>query len=212
MPGFCSHPELYKSGTEVSLFAAVIAGHVLQSARNSTYSEMNPDPKVEFYLRDVRARLSSATASEEEEVIRAVDARVQELTSKSGATVESAIEQLGPAAKVAARYRDANLITRASKSNAPLLLLHASLRNGALGGLAALMGIAGYWYGFAVIVFGVLAFTWSGFHYNPHAGPPIGSSMIQTLMSVAFGVIVLVLTTALLRLLLSVSKKKRATL
>ena len=172
---------------------------------------MNPDPTIESYLRDVRARLGSATASEEEEVICAITARILKLAAKPGASVESALEQLGPAARVAVRYRDANLIAKASKSNSPLLLLHASLRNGVLGALAILVGLAGYWYGCAVVVFGVLAFIWSVIHYNPHAHPAIGSSMLQTLMSAAIGAVVLVLTTVLLRALLSVSRKTRAT-
>ena len=168
---------------------------------------MNADPQVESYLADVRAHLGSATASDEEEVIREVAARIQALAAEPGATAERALEQLGPARKVAGQYRDALLIAKASHSSSPLLLLHASLRNGVVGALAFVAGLAGYWIGGCILVFGTLALLWSAAHYTRDAKAAIGESMFQTLATAVAGAIVLVVTTLLLRALLRASKR-----
>ena len=163
---------------------------------------MSLDPKIETYLGEIRARLGGANASEEEEVVRQVTGNILALSAKPGSTVDSAIEELGPAAIVARRFRDANLIARAAKSNSPLLLLHASLRNGFIGVLAFVFGLAGYWLGSCIAVFGTLVFAWSAFHYTPNANAAIGSSMIEDVLVIGIGLIVFVLTTILLRVLL----------
>jgi uncharacterized membrane-anchored protein len=167
---------------------------------------MNRDPEIEQYLAQVRGHLGSATASEEEEVIREVAARIEGLAANTGATAESV---LGPADTVARRIRDAQLITRASRSNSPLLLLHASLKNGIVGVLAFLVGLAGYWLGGSIVVFGTLSLLWSAVHYKPNASTAIGSGILQTLMTVVAGAVVLALTTFLLRTLLRGSKRAR---
>lgn len=170
---------------------------------------MNREPKTEQYLAKVRAHLQSATAGEEEEVIREVAARIEDLAGKEGATTESVLEELGPADKVARHFRDAQLIAKASRSSSPILLLHASLRNGIPGVLAFLLGLAGYWVGGSIVVFGTLALLWSAVHYTPNGRAAIGSSMLQTFTTVVAGAIVLVLTTFLLRTLLRGSKRAR---
>ena len=170
---------------------------------------MSTDEKIEVYLAGLRTHLRSATASEEEETVNAVGTRIQELAAKPGMNVESAIDELGPAAKVAGRYRDALLIAKASKSTSPILLLHASLRNGVMGVLVFLLGLAGYWLGGCIVVFGTLALLWSAAHYKPDANAAIGSSMLQTLMTVIAGAAIIVLTTLLLRVLLRISKRTK---
>ncbi len=160
----------------------------------------NLDPKIETYLADVRARLGGANANEEEQVVGQIAARIQALSE--GSTIDSAIELLGPPATVARRYRNTNFISSAAMSKSPLLLLQASLRNGVGGVLAFVVGLVGYWFGGAVAVFGALALAWSAFHYRSNANAAIGASMIDNLATLAIGTAVLVLTTALLRLLL----------
>ena len=163
---------------------------------------MSPDPKIERYLGDVRAQLGSSNASEEEQVVRLIAERIEALSAAPGSAVDSAIEQLGPAKKVARAYRDANLISRAASSNSPLLLLHASLRNGLGGLLAFLLGLAGYWLGGCVAVFGTLALIWSAVHYKPNANAAIGSSMFDDAATAVVGLVLIVLTTVMLRMLL----------
>jgi hypothetical protein len=169
---------------------------------------MNQHPEIEQYLAKVRAHLTSATASEEEEVIREVSARIDELAAEPGASTELALEQLDPAEEVALRYRDAHLIARASRSISPILLLRASLRSGLPGILAFLVGMAGYCFGGYVFVFGALALLWDAIHYTPSARPAIGSSMLQVLSFVVAGFVVLALTTFLLRTLLRGTKRR----
>lgn len=170
---------------------------------------MNADPRIEAYLGRVRANLGSATASDEEEVVREVAARIQELAMEPGASAESALARLGPAEKVAHRYRDALLIMKASQSYSPVLLLHGSLKNGIVGVLAFIFGLAGYWIGGCILVFGSLAFLWSAVHYRPNAPTAIGSNMLQTIATVIAGAGLLVITSFLLRALLRASKRKR---
>jgi hypothetical protein len=163
---------------------------------------MSRDPKIEMYLGEVRALLARANAGEEEKVVRQITERILTLSAKPGSTADSAIAELGPAAIVARRFRDANLIARAAKSNSPLLLLHASLGNGIKGVLAFVLGLAGYWLGGCIAVFGTLVLAWSAFHYTPNANAAIGSSMIEDAIVIAVGLSLLVLTTVLLRALL----------
>jgi uncharacterized membrane protein len=170
---------------------------------------MNADSKIESYLAEVRVHLGSVTASDEEEVIREIAARIQDLAAKPGATAESALEQLGPAKKAAHRYRDALLIAKASHGNSPILLLNASLRNGVFGVLAFIVGLAGYWIGGGILVFGALALLWSTVHYTPNAQAAIGSSLFQAFSTLVVGAIVLVVTTLLLRASLRVSKRNQ---
>jgi uncharacterized membrane protein len=171
---------------------------------------MNRDPETEQYLARVRTNLGLATASEEEDVIREVAARIEDLSAQTGATAKSVLEQMGPAEKVARQIRNAQLIAKASRSNSPVLLLHASLKNGIPGVLAFLVGLAGYWLGGSIVIFGTLALLWSAIRYVPNAlHPAIGSSMQQTFTTVVAGVAVLVLTTFLLRMLLRGSKRAR---
>jgi hypothetical protein len=170
---------------------------------------MNRDPETEQYLAQVRAHLGSASAGEEEEVISEVAARIENLAARTGAAAKAVLVQMGPAEVLARRIRDAQLITRASRSNSPILLLHASLRNGFVGMLAFLVGLAGYWLGGSVFVFGALALLWSAVHYKPNAPAAIGSSMLVTFSTVAAGAAALVLTTFLLRTLLRGSRRAR---
>lgn len=170
---------------------------------------MSSDARIEAYLAGLRAHLQSATASEEEEVVRMAGAHIRDIAAKPGITLESVFERLGPVDKVAHQYRDAILIVKASKSNSPMLLLRASLRNGILGVAAYLFGLAGYWLGGSFAVFGLLALLWAAAHYTPNARAAIGSSIFQNLTTAVFGAAVLVITTLALRMSLRFSKRAK---
>lgn len=186
----------------MSSLAAEIEISPPKNARKGTDNAMSLDPKIETYLGDIRARLGGATASEEEEVVHQISERILTLSAVPGSTVDSAIEGMGPAAIVARRFRDANLIARAAKSHSPVLLLQASLRNGFKGVLAFAVGLAGYWLGGCIAVFGVLVFGWSVLLYTPDAKAAIGSSILEAALVTAAGLAVVVLTTLMLRILL----------
>lgn len=178
-------------------------------ARKDKEIGMSADATIETYLTGLRAHLRSATASEEEEVVRTVGAHIRNSAAKPGLTVESVIEQLGPVDKVARRYKDAILMVKASKSNSPILLLRASLRNGILGVAAYLIGLAGYWLGGIFAVFGTLALLWSAAQYTPNTRAAVGSSIFQNLTTAILGAAVLVITTLVLRLSLRFSKRAK---
>ncbi len=168
------------------------------------------DTKIEDYLGKVRANLGAATASEEEEVIREIAARIQKTAAQTGAGTEAILEKLGPAAKVAHGYRDAILIAKASGSLSPTLLLRASIKNGLPGVLAFLVGLAGYWFGGAVVISGALALLWSIFQYSRNLHASIGSNVLYAVLSIAVGVAVISLMTFLLRAMLRMSKRVRS--
>jgi uncharacterized membrane protein len=167
---------------------------------------MSATPQLETYLGNVRGYLRSCTASEEEEVVREISLRVEALASKPDMTIESAIRQVGQPSTVAPQYRNAILIAKAGKSWSPTVLLQASLKNGVLGVLAFIVGLAGYWIGGFALVFGVLSLLWSAVHYAPHAQIAIGSSVLQMIEPALSGVVILVVTTLLLRVSLRMSK------
>ncbi len=168
---------------------------------------MITDPQIEAYIRTVRAHLGSSTASEEEEVVRAINSRVQELAEEPGVSPQAVLEQLGPAKKLAHHYRDALLITKAGKSKSPTLLLRASARNGLPGILAFVLSLAGYWVGGIFMVYGILALVWSIIYFVPGAKAAIGLSVLQCIATVVAGAALIVLTTILLRALLRSSKR-----
>jgi hypothetical protein len=170
---------------------------------------MITDPQVEAYVRAVRAHLGSATASEEEEVVREINSRIQELAAEPGATPQAVLEQLGPAKKLARQYRDSLLIAKACKSVYPPLLLHASLRNGIAGVFAYLVGVAGYGIGGMFAVIGLLALAWSVSQYAPEARAAMGFSVLECIAALVTGAVLIVLTTLLLRAVLRSSKKAR---
>jgi hypothetical protein len=122
-------------------------------------------------------------------------------------TIESAIAKLGPAKKLAIQYRDAHLIEKAGKSWSPALLLQASLRNGIPGMLAFVVGLALYWVGGFAVVFGTLSLLLSLVHFSPHGKIAIGGSLADLIVPIVVGLVVLVVTTLLLRAMLRVSKR-----
>lgn len=170
---------------------------------------MITDPKIEAYVGQVRVHLSSANAGEEEQVVGEVSSRIQKLAGMPGATPESVLEQLGSARTLAHQYRDALLIVKAGKSVSPVVLLQASLRNGILGILAFLVGMAAYWLGGIFIIFGALALAWSAIRYASGTGPAIGSGMFQSAATVMAGAAILAGTSFVLRALLRVSERAR---
>jgi hypothetical protein len=173
---------------------------------------MSGNPKIDAYLGDVRAQLRSAIASEEEKVVLAITSRILVLAAEPGMNVDSAIEQLGPAKKVAIQYRDAHLIAKASQSLSPALLLQASLKNGVPGVLAFIVGLALYWAGGFALVFGTLSLIWSAVRYTPHTQLAIGTNVLELIEPIAVGGVIIVVTTLALRAMFRRSKRSKLSL
>lgn len=157
---------------------------------------MSADAQLEQYVNAVAGQLAFATTKEREEIAGEVEARVREKAAKPGESVESVLERMESPEKVAERYRD---ILTASRSYSPLVLLMASFRRGTPGVLAALIGLAGYWLGGILLVFGTLSLIWAAMHAGAHKPVPIGSSLSDILKIFASGCFFLVFTTLLLR-------------
>lgn len=173
---------------------------------------MTADSKINDYLEAVRAYLGQATASEEEAIIRAVAARIRSSAEEPGETVESVLERLGHPKKLAVQYRDARLVAKAIQGYSPTLLLHAALRTGIPGLSAFLFGLAGYWFGGGLLVFGTLMILWSAIHYTLHTPGAIGPGMLEIIALIGGGILILVFTTLVLRVLLGAFQRMRSPL
>jgi uncharacterized membrane protein len=108
---------------------------------------MTADVNVERYMTTLRLHLGPLTIGEREEIVREIGAHVRDSAEESGATVETVLAHLGPAEALAAQYRDGLLITQASRSFSPLVLLRGALRlatRGVFGILVFFVGLIGY--------------------------------------------------------------------
>ena len=89
---------------------------------------MTNQMQMESYLATLRLHLAPLTLGEREEILREIMAHVRDSAEQSGASVEAVLTRLGPAEALAKEYRDGLLISRASRSFSPILLLRATLR------------------------------------------------------------------------------------
>ena len=89
---------------------------------------MTTEKQLESYLATLRLHLAPLTLGEREEILKEISAHVRDSAEQSGATVETVLARLEPAEALAKEYRDGLLISRASRSFSPLLLLRATLR------------------------------------------------------------------------------------
>lgn len=108
---------------------------------------MTAEMQIESYLTTLRLHLGPLTIAEQEEIVREIEAHVRDSAEESGASAEAILVRLGPAEELAAQYRDGLLISRASRSYSPLVLLRATLRlatKGVSGIVVFFCGIFGY--------------------------------------------------------------------
>jgi hypothetical protein len=157
---------------------------------------MSADAQLEQYVNDVTSQLAFATRLEREEIASKIQTQICERADRRGESVESVLARVESPEKVAEQYRD---ILTASRSYSPLVLLKASFRRGVPGVLAALIGVAGYWLGGFLLVFGTLALIWAATHAGAHKPVPIGSTVGGILKIFASGCFFMVFTTLLLR-------------
>ena len=120
---------------------------------------MTAEFEIDNYLTALRSHLGPMTLDEREEIVREISAHVRDSVESSGGGVAAVLERLGPAEDLAEQYRDALLISRASRSVSPLVLLRATLRlatKGAFGILVFLLGMFGYLIGGGFVLTGLL--------------------------------------------------------
>ena len=113
--------------------------------------------RMETYLEQLEKALGGVAPAEKEEIIREIRAHimdsVSDATDENGA-LERVLRMLGAPKELAQRYTTESLLTRASDSFSPLVLIRTSWR-------WAMMGVKGL-FAFLLAVFGygmALAFT-----------------------------------------------------
>jgi uncharacterized membrane protein len=108
---------------------------------------MTAEIEIDSYLTDLRLHLGPLTIAEREEIVREIGAHVRDSAEQSGVSIETVLARMGPAGDLAAQYRDGLLISRASRSLSPLVLLRATLRlatKGVFGIVVFFLGVFGY--------------------------------------------------------------------
>lgn len=160
---------------------------------------MSTDAQIESYLKTVSAQLGAVNIAEREKIAAEITAHIHASINEKGESVETVLRRLGPAEQLGERYREILEICKASRSYSPMVLLMTSFRRGILGIIAALIGLAGYWLGGILLVFGTLALGWAALHAGPHKPVPIGTSFINIFETLGSGCVLLVLSTVLLQ-------------
>jgi uncharacterized membrane protein len=192
---------------------------------------MTTEKQLESYLATLRLHLAPLTLGEREEILREITAHVRDSAEQSGASVEAVLARLGPAEALAKEYRDGLLISRASRSFSPILLLRAALRlatKGVSGIVVFILSVLGYSFGagFVIIAFSkmiVPAHTgawvddgqligFGAFEYGMPASAHEVLGMWIIPLALTAGSLTLLLTTFLIRNSLRVSRLVQAKL
>ena len=108
---------------------------------------MTAEMQIDSYLTDLRLHLGPLTIAERDEIVREIFAHVRDSAEQTGTSVEAVLARMGPAEELAAQYRDGLLISQASRSLSPLVLLRAALRlatKGVFGIAVFFLGLLGY--------------------------------------------------------------------
>jgi uncharacterized membrane protein len=111
---------------------------------------MTTEKQLDNYLNILRIHLGPLTLAEREEIVREIGAHVRDSAEETGGAVGTVLERLGPAEELARQYRDGLLISQASRSFSPLVLLRATLRlatKGVFGIAVFFLGVFGYAFG-----------------------------------------------------------------
>src|ERR1035438_5355198 len=120
---------------------------------------MTNQMQMESYLATLRLHLAPLTLGEREEILREITAHVRDSAEQSGASVETVLARLGPAETLAKEYRDGLLISGASRSFSPIVLLRATLRlatKSVSGILVFFLSILGYSFGVAFVLIALI--------------------------------------------------------
>jgi uncharacterized membrane protein len=116
---------------------------------------MTTEMQIDSYLTALRLHLGPLTIAEREEIVREISAHVRDSAEESGGSIEAILARLGPAEELAGQYRAGLLISRASRSFSPLVLLRATFRlatKGFFGVLVFFLGVFGYLMGGGMVL------------------------------------------------------------
>ncbi len=108
---------------------------------------MTADLQLDAYLTTLRMHLAPLTIAEREEIVREITAHVRDSAEESGVPLATALARLGSAEALAAQYLNGLLISKASRSVSPLVLLRATLRlasRGIAGIVVFFLSVIGY--------------------------------------------------------------------
>lgn len=115
---------------------------------------MKDGSEIETYLGELRRHLGPMTLEERDEVVREIQAHIRD-AAEQGTTVAAVMERLGPAAELAALYREGLLLRQTSRSFSPLTLLRGAARmatKGAAGTVVFLAALLGYTLGAGMVI------------------------------------------------------------
>jgi uncharacterized membrane protein len=192
---------------------------------------MTAELEIDNYLTALRLHLGPLTIAEREEIVREIGAHIRDSAEEPGASIASVIALLSPPQVLAAQYRDGLLITRASRSFSPFVLLRATLRlatKGLFGIFVSVCAIFGYSFGAGFVVVALAktivpshAGAWvqdgqlvaaGAFVYGvpPKAHEVLGMGIIP--LGLVLGSLTLLLTTWAIRTSLRVSQRWQAKL
>lgn len=190
---------------------------------------MTERQEVRAYLAGLRAALGPVELGEREEIVREIEAHIEDSLHEPGATPAVVLERLGTAEALAAQYREGLLIRRASRSHSPVTLLRGALRlatKGVFGVLVFFAGIFGYLMGGGMVLAGVLkpifphnAGIWMTKTHVVSAGvltpaPPPPAHEVAgiwfTPIMLVLGALLLLATTAVIRSALRTSQRWQA--
>jgi uncharacterized membrane protein len=192
---------------------------------------MTQTMELDMYLSSLNDQLGPLPAAEREEILREIGAHIRDSAEENGSGVEAVLARLGPPEELAAQYRDGLLIQRASRSVSPVLLLRGAMRmatKGLFGVVVLFAGILGYAVGAGFVISGLIkplfpAHTgfWvrNGTFVGSGTMVPIPQSPAHeilgswyTPLALILGVVILLLTSFLVRAGLRTSKRVQATL
>jgi uncharacterized membrane protein len=169
---------------------------------------MTPEVEIERYLDSVKTRLSKITSGERQAIADEIHARILDSLGEVGASMESVLARLGPPEKLAIKYRDAQLIAKASDSYLPPVLLHALIRSGVQGVLSFVAGLIGYWLGGGLVAYGavlvILIQIFPSAANRSAAGGAVGM--------IGAGVLILFLTTFALHFIIGLFRRRQPAL
>jgi uncharacterized membrane protein len=130
--------------------SAEVTAQQTSSAQITPGQGTRKDERIDAYLSRLEAALAGVAASDKEDILREIRAHI--VDSADGATdrdgaVDRVLRMLGTPEELAERYRTECLLTRASRSFSPWLLLRTCWRwamLGAKGTVAFLLAMFGY--------------------------------------------------------------------
>jgi hypothetical protein len=163
---------------------------------------MTDNEQIASYLTALRVHLASHGVAEQDEIAREIETHIRDSVENSVLSVGAVLERLGSPQELADQYREGFLVGKASRRLSPLVLLRGSLRwsaGGLFGILAFVVGLAGYFLGVGLVLFGLIVPVWILTHRALHPPASLWTGMASALLLCLIGGLMLLLTTLFMR-------------